>query len=457
MTERPFLGGVIEGFYGPPWSAPQRQRLFARMSAWGMNTYFYAPKDDLHHRALWREPYDAATAASLAGTIRDCTHAGLRFVYGLAPGLDIAYSDPVEIARVQARFQQLLELGCRDFALLFDDIPDRLSDADQRLHGTFARAHAAVTTALHTWIAPQCPGGRFLFCPTPYCGRMARAGLGGPDYLATIGRELSAEIDIFWTGPEIVSTAIDAPSLRELRELLRRPPLIWDNLHANDYDVRRLYLGPYSGRDPSLRAQLAGVLTNPNCEFEANFVAIHTLAQWLRADAGQPWNPRKALLAALEEWRPKFEGVRGGIPLKDLVLFADCLYLPGEDGPGATALFELAARLLRQAPGEWGESAAAFRDLTGRLLRVCERLTEVHHREIFYALHRRSWELKEELQLLLGAVDWCERHGSLDGFASDFHRPPTYRGGFTRRLESLLVPQADGSFAAGAVSPLSES
>ena len=25
---------------------------------------------------------------------------------------------------------------------------------------------------------------------------------------------------------------------------------------------------------------LAGVMTNPNCEYGANFVAIHTLAQW---------------------------------------------------------------------------------------------------------------------------------------------------------------------------------
>ena len=25
---------------------------------------------------------------------------------------------------------------------------------------------------------------------------------------------------------------------------------------------------------------LAGVMTNPNCEYGANFIAIHTLAQW---------------------------------------------------------------------------------------------------------------------------------------------------------------------------------
>ena len=27
------------------------------MASYGMNTYFYAPKDDIYHRAKWRELY----------------------------------------------------------------------------------------------------------------------------------------------------------------------------------------------------------------------------------------------------------------------------------------------------------------------------------------------------------------------------------------------------------------
>ena len=39
-------------------------------------------------------------------------------------------------------------------------------------------------------------------------------------------------------------------------------------------------LGPYSGRTPELKSKLSGVMTNPNCEYGANFIGIHTLAQW---------------------------------------------------------------------------------------------------------------------------------------------------------------------------------
>ena len=61
--------------------------------------------------------------------------------------------------------------------------------------------------------------------------------------------------------------------------------MLWDNIHANDYDHRRVFLGPYSGRPVELYKLLNGVLTNPNCEFEANFVAIHTLATWCKVAA----------------------------------------------------------------------------------------------------------------------------------------------------------------------------
>lgn len=66
---------------------------------------------------------------------------------------------------------------------------------------------------------------------------------------------------------------------------MRRPPVIWDNLHANDYDPKRVFLGPYAGRSPELIPLLRGVLTNPNCEFHANQIAIHTLAHWSKCSS----------------------------------------------------------------------------------------------------------------------------------------------------------------------------
>jgi protein O-GlcNAcase/histone acetyltransferase len=106
------------------------------------------------------------------------------------------------------------------------------------------------------------------------------------EYLNTIGSKLLSGIDIMWTGPKVISKKISIKSVKELTKVLQRPPVIWDNIHANDYDQRRLFLGPYDGRSSELIPYLRGVMTNPNCEFEANFIAMHTLAQWSKSNVG---------------------------------------------------------------------------------------------------------------------------------------------------------------------------
>ena len=82
-----FLAGVIEGFYGEPWTQGERFALFDWMTRWGLNTYLYAPKDDLNHRVLWREVYSTEAEQHLGQLIRACAPGRIRFIYGLGPGL----------------------------------------------------------------------------------------------------------------------------------------------------------------------------------------------------------------------------------------------------------------------------------------------------------------------------------------------------------------------------------
>jgi protein O-GlcNAcase/histone acetyltransferase len=54
------------------------------------------------------------------------------------------------------------------------------------------------------------------------------------------------------------------------------------DISANYFFFLNFISGPYSGRSPDIIPKLGGVLLNPNCEYGANFVPIHTLAQWSR-------------------------------------------------------------------------------------------------------------------------------------------------------------------------------
>jgi protein O-GlcNAcase/histone acetyltransferase len=326
--------GVVEGFYGRPWTTDQRKELFRNLKLRGLNTYMYAPKDDFKHRAYWRELYSVEEAEQLSGLIAAATESGITFVYALSPGLDIIYSSPKEIACLKRKLEQVSQFGCEAFALLFDDIEPEISQTDKEVFQSFAQAQVSVTNEIYQNLNQPV----FIFCPTEYCSARASPSVRNSEYLNTIGAKLLPGIDIMWTGSKVITKVITVESIRELESVLRRPPLIWDNLHANDYDQKRIFLGPYSGRSTDLVSHLRGVLTNPNCEYEANFIPIHTIAQWSKcntdakslcsevtadirleteSESGESddipphvspdaYHPRRALMAAIADWLPEF-------------------------------------------------------------------------------------------------------------------------------------------------------
>lgn len=149
-----------------------------------------------------------------------------------------------------------------------------------------------------------------LFFRLEYCDSLCSPSVSKSPYLQTVGEDLLPSITVVWTGEarlrlsttalhphslshvhlvaspfagtKVISRKLSLDSLAEVESVLQRPPLIWDNLHANDYDSRRLFLGPFKGREPRLRGRLSGLLLNPNCEFEANYIPLHTLGSWFR-------------------------------------------------------------------------------------------------------------------------------------------------------------------------------
>ena len=127
---------------------------------------------------------------------------------------------------------------------------------------------------------------RFLFCPVEYCSNRASPSVRDSEYLQTIGKLLDPNIQMFWTGSKVVSETITAQECEALAEVIKRKPVIWDNIHANDYDHQRLFMGPYIGRDRSQppSSYLAGAMTNPNCEYSLNLPALVTLAQWVHRE-----------------------------------------------------------------------------------------------------------------------------------------------------------------------------
>jgi protein O-GlcNAcase/histone acetyltransferase len=453
MVANPFMCGVVEGFYGRPWTAAQRRQLFAWMREWKLNTYLYAPKDDLKHRTQWRELYTPSEARDLKTLMEDSRSKGIRFFYAISPGADGLPSSESDAASLDRKARQLLDIGCENFAILFDDITtDPMDGPVESVETAVIRPQVQAAHTLLSCVRARAPAATLLFCPTQYCERMA-GSIRDSVYLRLLGERLDPAIPVFWTGPEIVSEKITPESMRELGAVLHRKPIIWDNLHANDYDMRRLYLGPYAGRPLELREEVSGVLSNPNCEFEANFVPLCTLALWQQAQ--KKWEPRPAYLAALKEWLPAWElqssSTQGDVPftIADLELLADCFYLPYEHGPRASDLLARFQYLMQAPPTEWGSDYSLFLKMCLDLQLLFVRVMGLRQRDLLYALYRYVWELKEEVDLLLKYLSWLQSKPTFgEAFISTEHRPKTYRGGLVAELQRLLPMDEAGGFSA---------
>jgi protein O-GlcNAcase/histone acetyltransferase len=323
-----------------------------------------------------------------------------------------------------------------------------MAPVDLEKWGSLAAAQAGVVNDLYRWAREQFPETSFSFCPTPYCGRMASRHLGGEGCLEVIGRELDPGIDVFWTGPEIISREITVEHAREVASVLRRKPLIWDNLHANDYDGRRFFCGPYAGRPPDLKGEVRGLLVNPNNEFWLNYVPLRTLGAFV--NAGGPWNEREAYLDAMRAWLETLTAPGFEIAFEDWVRLGDCFYLPYEEGPGAKALLERARRLLGSDPKGWGKDADAFLRESARLRELCGRLANLRQRPVFHAMSRRLWDLREELDVVEKFIAFKRQLGNASRpFTSDYHLPGTFRGGFVAEWQRLLDLKPDGTFTPG--------
>ncbi|CAF3441569.1 unnamed protein product [Rotaria sp. Silwood1] len=264
-------------YYGRPWSFNQRKTLFEYCLRFGLNTYVYAPKDDVKHRSRWRDLYSNEESSELNQLIHIAKRYGIKFIYALSPGLDIIYSSEKDLTALKRKFNQLSSLGCEHWAILFDDIESEMCQQDKDRFASFAHAQVAVANEIYDYLNKP---NVLLFCPTQYCSRMAKPSVERSFYLQTIGNGLHPDIDIFWTGPKVISRRITISHILSVNNVLQRRVTIWDNLNANDYDQRRLYLGPFTGRSSNLSSRLSGMLTNPNCEFELNFIPLNTLGQW---------------------------------------------------------------------------------------------------------------------------------------------------------------------------------
>jgi hyaluronoglucosaminidase len=264
--------GIVEGYYGQPWSWRARQETVAHLAGHGFCFYIYAPKADAFLRKRWREDHPPEVVDQMRRLAARCGGLGVRFGVGLSPYELYQDFDSAAREALTRKLAGLDALGVKQLAILFDDMRGDTPD--------LAETQARIVS----WIAEHSGAERFAICPTYYTDDPVLDRFFGerpPGYLETLGSRLDPGIDVFWTGEEVCSSQYSTGHLTRIAEALRRKPLLWDNYPVNDGPImsQHLHLRGFTGRPASNGDLLAGHAINPALQPVLSRIPALTLAE----------------------------------------------------------------------------------------------------------------------------------------------------------------------------------
>ncbi|RNB54365.1 protein O-GlcNAcase [Brevibacillus gelatini] len=287
--------GVIEGFYGTPWTHAERLDMIDFLHRHDYNAYFYAPKDDVFLRERWMEPHPEAAMRQLDELIASTAGRGMQFVYGVSPGLSMEYANPAHTELLVKKYRTMYDKGVRYFSLLFDDIPMQLlHERDVAQFAHLADAHVQTARRVYELMQEWGEPVKLVVCPTQY------NGIGKEPYIRYLGQHLPEAIDVFWTGRFVCSPYLTDGDAVRFAEYTGHKPFYWDNYPVNDLAMaNELHIGPLRHRDPDLWQHAAGYVANAMSLAECSKIPLATTAAYLRDPQG--YDPTVAWKQAVEE------------------------------------------------------------------------------------------------------------------------------------------------------------
>lgn len=277
--------GVVEGFYGQPWSHEARLSQLDFYGRNKMNVYIYGPKDDPYHSTpSWRKPYPEKEAKQLQELVERAKQNNVIFYWAIHPGQDIRWNEEDRDLLLK-KFESMYQLGVRGFAVFFDDISGE---------GTKADKQAELLNYIDDhFIQTKGDVSPLIMCPTEY--NKSWTNLEG-GYLATLGEKLNPDIQVMWTGDRVVAN-IDKQTMEFINPLIRRKAYIWWNYPVSDYVQDHILMGPVYGNGTDIQDDMTAFVSNPMEYAEASKIALFSIADytWNLADYDSRASWRQAL------------------------------------------------------------------------------------------------------------------------------------------------------------------
>ena len=180
----------------------------------------------------------------------------INVIAGIAPGLDFDFKNfnnhknkeiGDDFTLLYKKAKQLFDDGASSVALLLDDIPENYKKkfGSKISEGT---SHGVLANTLRESL-----GKNIYLVPRIYADELIK---DEPHYLKDLASVLNPKTKVFYCGKNVVSKKLT--NFSKVNKILSNEIIFWDNYYANDYCPRRLFIGPYVGRE-----DLKNVMINP--------------------------------------------------------------------------------------------------------------------------------------------------------------------------------------------------
>lgn len=249
--------GLIEGFYGRTYTESEHNFLFKFLKEHNYRFFIYAPKEDVQLRDQWEQPISPVYAARLKSLSQRCHAQDLDFGLALSPlNLTAHFEEQKDI--LLTRLNELCDIAHPEIvSILFDDMDKTSEDV------------GSVQNHIIKLVEQHLPHyvKHFIVCPSYYTDDPILDRLFGQrpqNYFTELTADLSERVEIFWTGPKVLSEDITAEHAAYVTKFLGRKPFIWDNYPVNDGQAIHnfLFLNKFKGRR-HLSDKITGHAINP--------------------------------------------------------------------------------------------------------------------------------------------------------------------------------------------------
>lgn len=319
--------GIIEGFYGKPYSSSVRKDLLRFMMRYKMNCYVYGPKSDPYHSGKWGEPYPTELTESQKASgfvcqqdLKDFTSVAadtkVSVVWAIHPGNAIMNSATV-VDDVMKKFGSMYDLGFRQFAIFADDVnvPGDEATMKKTADNVGAIQHAIEDKWNIAGADPADTVKALRFTPQIYCRAFA-----GPDsqfnsFFQAMS-SLPANVTVYYTGGGVWSVP-NNNDLNTLQAQFGRQAIWWWNYPCNDngtgpseiypLDMKSNFVDMPNVGGGSIASELTasnqGILCNPMEQGDASKTAIFSAGDYC-------WNNKG--FDNMKSWEASFKGVLPG-------------------------------------------------------------------------------------------------------------------------------------------------